>query len=60
MLLEVPEKCLEKGSQKGHEAGNKGSILGDKVLDHFGREPVTNLGQLKGIKTRGRDKELSI
>lgn len=51
---------MEKGSQKGHEVGDKGSVLGDKVLDHLGREPVTNLGQMKGIKVRGRDKELSI
>lgn len=51
---------MEKGSQKGHEAGGKGSVLVDKVLDRFGREPVTNLGQMKGIKARGRDKELSI
>lgn len=34
MLLKVPRKAFQKGSQKEHEAGDKGPILGDKVFLH--------------------------
>lgn len=64
MLLKVPRNVVRKGKQKREEVVGGGTILGDKVFFCAGplweREPVTNPEQLKAVKARDRDKELSI
>lgn len=62
-FLKLPRKFVRKGKEKSAGTCRWGSILGDKVLFCAGplqeKEPEANPEQLKAVKARNCDRELS-